>query len=256
MRRVTVSWRVLLALSCITQLLAGPRSVPPKIVLWSWSSESDLRFLRDPDIGVAYLALNLSFEGRNDVFPSPRMTPLRTAPNTWLIPVVRLDYNTWDERQRPAFSDHQRRLAARMIGEIADLTHAQAIQIDFDAPYSAQSFYRQLLADVRSRLGPNVFLSITALVSWCDINPSWLAGLPVDEIVPMAFDIGATSSGTTELLLKGGAFAVPGCRDSLGVALRIVGPARPRKNQRAYFFAQPRPWTPELVRTARASILP
>jgi hypothetical protein len=212
--------------------------------------------LKDTDIGVAYLALSLSFEGRNEVIPNPRMTPLRTAPNTWLMPVVRLDFNGWDERQRPAFSDQQRRLAASMIGEMVGLTHAQAIQIDFDAPYSARPFYRQLLADVRTRLGPNVFLSITALVSWCDTTPSWLSGLPVEEIVPLAFDMGATSHGTTELLLKGGAFAFPGCRDSLGVALRVIGPARPRKNQRAYFFAQPRPWTPDLVRAARAEILP
>ena len=256
MRSVTLRRRVIAALCCTTSLFAAHRSVPPKLVLWSWSAEEDLRFLQGAGIGVAYLALSLRFEGRAQVIPSPRLTPVWTAPDIWLMPVVRCNYNNWDKRLRPAFSDEQRHLAARMIGEIAALTHARAIQIDFDAPASAYPFYRQLLADVRSGLGPDVFLSVTALVSWCETAQSWLTGLPVNEIVPMAFYMGQATPAITTMLERGGAFAFPGCRDSLGVELSEAAAVRPRKNQRAYFFTQWQSWSPETVRAARAAILP
>src|SRR5438309_2329918 len=121
--------------------------------------------------------------------------------------VVRCYYDGSDTGRRQAFSERQRQLAVRMIAEIAALTHAQAIQIDFDAPQSAYLFYRQLLGDVRRRLGPSVFLSVTALVSWCQTPRSWLTGLPVDEIVPMAFYMGQATPSITTMLQRGGNFA-------------------------------------------------
>ena len=44
------------------------------------------------------------------------------------------------------------------------LTHAKALQIDFDAPESARPFYRDLLVNLRSQLPEDTFISITALV--------------------------------------------------------------------------------------------
>ncbi len=249
-----LAWRVTAGLCCVLTLFAAPKSVPPKLVLWSWCGENDLRFLKDSDIGVAYLALSLHFEGRDTVVPSPREMPLRTAPNTWLMAVVRLDYRA-DDTDKASFSERQRQLSARMIGEIASLTHAQGIQIDFDAPQSAYPFYRQLLQDVRRRLDPNVFLSMTALVSWCETPHSWLTAVPVDEIVPMAFDMGQASAAVITKLARGGTFAYPGCRKSIGMHLE-PGYVKPRKNQRAYFFAQPNRWSPETVRLAQEAILP
>lgn len=268
MSRTKLGWRVAAGLCCVLTLSAAPKSVPPKLVLWSWYGENDLRFLKDSGIGVAYLALSLRLEGRDNVVPSPREIPLRTAPNTWLMAVIRLDYDADDARWKPAFSDRQRQLAVRMIAEIASLTHAQGIQVDFDAPQSAYPFYRQLLQEVRRRLGSDVFLSMTALVSWCETPKSWLAGLPVDEIVPMAFHMGQASAAVTTRLARGGTFAYPGCRNSIGVQLETgsavgIGVSRgygesikPRKNQRAYFFAQPNPWSPNTVRLAQEAILP
>ncbi len=246
------AWCAVAALCCVSSLLAATKSAPPKIVLWSWSAHEDLRFLKeDADVGVAYLALSLRFEGRAEVVPEPRLIPLRIASNTWQMVVVRCYYEGQDAGQRPAFSDRQRQLAARMIAEIASVTHAQAIQIDFDAPQSAYAFYRQLLRDVRARLGPNIFLSMTALVSWCQTPQSWLAALPVDEIVPMAFSMGQATPAITTMLQRGGNFAFAGCRDSIGVQFGYGTPIRPRKNQRVYFFAQPQIWSPDTVRAAR-----
>jgi Protein of unknown function (DUF3142) len=232
---------------CCAASLAAAATPPPKLVLWSWYAEEDLRFVKDNDIGVAYRALSLRFEGRDRVLPEPRFAPLRLSPDTWQMVVVRCDYDT---QSRPAFSAEQRRLAAAMIAEIVAVSGVPAVQIDFDAPQSAYPFYRQLLADVRDRLGPNIFLSMTALVSWCESPQSWLAGAPVDEIVPMAFHMGRAEQAVVTMLQRGGQFAFPGCRGSLG--LELAGLLRPRRGERTYFFGQ---WTPTTVQSARREVL-
>jgi hypothetical protein len=230
-------------------------------MLWSWYAKDDFRPLADPGVGVAYLALSLRFEGQSEVTPDPRRIPMRIAPDTYQMAVVRFNYLS-EAAHRPAFSQQQRRLAARMVAEMATFARPQAVQIDFDAPRSAWPFYRQLLADIRDRLGPDMFLSITALVSWCDTAQCWLAGLPVDEIVPMAFFMGQATAATVTMLERGGQFAFPGCRASIGIALgdEYGRPsARPRNDQRAYvfpLFPGPMPWSPETVKAARKAILP
>jgi hypothetical protein len=228
--------------------LAAAATPPPRLVLWSWFGEEDLRFIKNADIGVAYLGLSLSFEGRDEVIPGPRLSPLRLSPETWRMVVVRCEFDT---QSRPAFSPQQRRLAAAMIAEIVAISGASALQIDFDAPQSAYPFYRQLLADVRERIGPKVFLSMTALVSWCESPQSWLAGAPVDEIVPMAFHMGRGEKAVTTLLQRGGQFVFPGCRGSLG--LEFGGHIRPRQGERTYFFGN---WTPTAVLAARREVKP
>ena len=231
---------------------------PPRIVLWSWLADDDFRFLKDPDVGIAYLALSIRLEGRDAVIPLPRAIPVRIAPTTWRMAVIRLDYDSWNTARTPAFTPQQRQLAAKMVAEIAELAHAQAIQIDFDAVRAAYPFYRQLLTDLRERLGPKVFLSITALVDWCESNRSWLEGLPVDEIVPMAFYMGHASAAITTKLQRGGEFVFPACRHSIGVRLGDGNSIRPHKDQRAYFFAPPSRahWSSEDVKAAKATILP
>jgi hypothetical protein len=172
--------------------------------------------------------------------------------------VVRFD-SLFDAAHHPAFSPRQRGSAVKMIAEITAITHPQALQIDFDAPQSAWLFYRQLLSEVRARIGPEIFLSITALVSWCDTARSWLAGLPVDEIVPMAFYMGRATPATVTMLERGGQFAFAGCRGSIGVASggRYGTPsARPRKGQRAYFFPAFEKWSPDLVSRAEVGFQP
>jgi hypothetical protein len=235
------------------------KQAPPKLMLWSWYAADDFRPLVDQGVGVAYLALSLRFEGQSEVRPDPRAIPVRIASGTYQMAVVRFNYYS-DGALRPAFSQRQRQLAARMVAETAAFARPQAVQIDFDAPRSAWPFYRQLLADIRDRLGPDMFLSITALVSWCDTAQSWLAGLPVDEIVPMAFSMGRATPAVVTMLQRGGQFAFPGCRASMGVGLAAdyygSPSARPRSSQRAYFFPESTPWSAETVNAARKAILP
>jgi hypothetical protein len=239
----------------IASLFAATAAAPPKIVLWSWYADEDLRFVKnDRDIGVAYLALTLRFHGQNNVIAEPRAIPLWLAPETWQMVVVRCDPDTRDGDETTAYSPRQRQLAARMIAEIVAVANGQAVQIDFDAPRSAYPFYRQLLADVRARLRPGVFLSMTALVSWCESPQSWLAGLAVDELVPMAFSMGRSTPAVATMLQRGGRFPFDGCKGSIGV--QLGGEVHPRSSQRAYFFVQGQRWSPENVLSARREILP
>src|SRR5207249_1148085 len=100
----------------------------------------------------------------------------------------------------------------------------------------------------------------TALVSWCDTAQSWLAGLPVDEIVPMAFSMGQATPAIVTMLQRGGEFQFSGCRASIGAELPFGYQheplVRPRKTQRAYFFLGAQRWSPELVSSAEKAFLP
>jgi hypothetical protein len=246
------------------------------MMLWSWYANDDFRFLKGNDVGVAYLALSLDLQGKDDVVPYPREYPMRANSETYQMAVVRLNFSG-SGQNRTAFSEGQRLLVLRMIGEIQQLAHARAIQVDFDAPKSAWPFYQRLLEDLRKKIGPDIFLSITALVSWCDSTTSWLGGLPVDEIVPMAFSMGQASPATITMLTSGGQFALAGCRTSLGIGLaaeiqyysdnpsppgfRRAEPGRslvihPKTNQRAYFFPNASAWTPTLLSKAKGQIQP
>jgi hypothetical protein len=267
---VNVPRAIVLAL-CLARVLC-PRSSPiparespPNLMLWSWYAEDDFRPLANARIGVAYLALSLRLEGQTEVAPSPRTIPVQIPANTYKMAVIRFDYSL-EPGSRPSFSRTQRELAVGMVSEIVAYARPQAVQIDFDAPRSAWPFYRQLLANIRDRLGPSVFLSVTALVSWCDSPQSWLAGLPVDEIVPMAFSMGQATPAIVTMLQSGGPFEFSGCRASIGVELSAgnsIPPehrddllVRPRKGQRAYFFPGPQKWSPDLVLRAQRAILP
>jgi hypothetical protein len=230
------------------------KQAPPEVMLWSWFAEDDFRPVADLPVGVAYLALSLRLAGRDQVAPLPRAIPVRIPPKMYRMTVVRVDAPL-DAPDRPAFSPRQRELAARMVAEIAGIAKPQGVQIDFDAPRSAWPFYRQLLAEVRSRIGPDVFLSMTALVSWCGAGESWMAGLPVDEIVPMAFSMGQATPATLTMLRRGGAFPFAGCRTSIGLQEGDL-PARAGNWKRAYFFPGSRSWSPELVSKARKAFLP
>lgn len=237
---------------------APGKQAPPKLMLWSWYAEDDFRPMANNAFGVAYLALSLELEGQNQVRPSPRNIPVRISDKTYRMAVIRLDA-PMEAAHKPAFSPRQRETAVKMIAEIASFARPRAVQIDFDAPRSAWPFYSQLLSELRARIAPDVFLSITALVSWCDTPKSWLAGLPVDEIVPMAFHMGQATPATVTRLQRGGEFQFPGCRASIGVDLgepdndRFVSP---RKDQRAYFFVSGQSWSPDLVSNARKAFLP
>jgi hypothetical protein len=101
---------------------------------------------------------------------------------------------------------------------------------------------------------------MTALVSWCDSSQSWMAGLPVDESVPMAFRMGQATQLTVTMLKSGGQFPFAGCRTSLGLELYrgqvLEDSLRPRTGQRAYFFLDFDKWSAHYIANAREVFRP
>jgi hypothetical protein len=85
-------------------------------------------------------------------------------------------------------------------------------------------------------------LSMTALGSWC-VGDSWIMGLPVDEAVPMLFQMGQQGKAFARRLQRGADWVVPMARHSYGVATDEPIPAL-RRGRRIYVFHSGT-WMPE-----------
>jgi uncharacterized protein DUF3142 len=247
----------------------------PNLFFWAWERREDLRFLEHKNAGVAFLAKTIYIPTADEdpgkaiggsIRVRPRLQPLRVAPGTPLIAVVRIEtragrqpaaYFLADTRSSPraAYTALQQQRAAAEIVDVASLPNVRAIQIDFDATVSERTFYTALLSDVRAKLPSSFRLSITALASWC-IGDPWLEQLPpgtIDEAVPMLFRMGPDTANVTTFLRSGDDFSVAACRGSLGVSTdeplsRVLrgtaatSPISASRNKRIYAFA-PRAWT-------------
>jgi hypothetical protein len=208
-------------------------------MVWAWERPERLEFLDARQTGVAFLASTVTIRDQ-DVWVQPRMQPLRIPKDARLMAVVRI------EAQRPALRDGQRRAAVDAIVAASHLPRVSAVQIDFDATLSQREFYRAMLYDLRARL-PQTPISITALASWC-VSDNWLAGLPIDEAVPMLFRMGRDDRAIRLRLRAGDDFREPLCRASIGVSNDEPLPALP-SGRRVYWFA-PRVWTQVAYRAA------
>jgi Protein of unknown function (DUF3142) len=211
----------------------------PPVVLWAWERPELLDFIDPQAVGVAFLTQTLSLSGP-DVIIRPRLQPLRVPSATKLMAVTRIEV---DRLRPPDLSMRQRESAAAAIADIGHLPAMTALQVDFDAAVSHRPFYRHLLQDLRRRLPASLALSITALASWC-MYDDWLGGLPVDEVVPMVFRMGADQHRVRRDLAEDD-FRVAHCRKSLGIStdepLPTVRPMR-----RLYVF-HPQSWRPEAL---------
>lgn len=211
----------------------------PPVVLWAWERPELLEFIDPRAIGVAFLAQTLSLSGP-DVIIRPRLQPLRVPSATRLMAVTRIEA---DRLRPPDLSARQRELAAAAIADMGHLPALTALQVDFDAAVSQRPFYRHLLQELRRRLPASSSLSITALASWC-MYDDWLEGLPVDEVVPMVFRMGADQRRVRRYLAEDD-FRAAHCRQSLGISTDEPLPTvRPRR--RLYVF-HPQPWRPEAL---------
>lgn len=215
----------------------------PRTVLWAWERPEDLRFIDTRETGVAYLARTVHLRGA-ETLVRPRLQPLEVPPETYLVAVVRVES---DRRERPALSDEQLEKTVGAAREAVESHGVRALQIDFDVVASERDFYRRLLASLRAKLPARTPLSMTALASWC-LGDKWLAGLEVDEAVPMLFRMGVDERRVREFLNSGGEFSDPLCRRSAGLStderLRLA-----RTPARRYVF-NPRAWTEESARAA------
>jgi hypothetical protein len=225
---------------------AGPDA--PGLTLWAWERPEDLRFLRSTGIGIAPLIATITLHG-HDLQVAPRRQPLEVPADAPVTAVVRVELDP----ARPAALSREQgtRLATTMVS-LASAGTFRTLQVDFDAPRSARPFYRRLLADLRATLPARARLSMTALASWCLGDP-WLDDLPVDEVVPMAFRMGADARGVRQHLAAGRDFQ-PVCRSAIGVA--TDEPLAPLAAGRHRYVFTASAWTPDRVRALSKTALP
>lgn len=205
---------------------APPDPLPtlPRVMLWAWERPEDLRFVKPESAGIAFLARTVWIDGHN-VSARPRLQPLRYAPGTSLMAVVRLESTGRGLPPRAAI--------VHEVTEAAGIPGIRALQIDFDARESERAWYAAFLADLRRALPGSLPLTITALESWCE-EDGWIRNLPVADASPMLFRMGKGES------VPDRDFAVPLCRSSIGVATDEL-PARVPRGRRLYFF-YPHAW--------------
>lgn len=201
----------------LLMLAAGCREQARSVIPWAWERREDLRFVRGE---VAYLARTIILRGQT-VEIHPRMQPLRVNAGTTVIPVIRI------ETHKASLDGRQRSAVVEAIGAL----HARHVQIDFDATVSERPFYRDLIHDLHRRV-PQI--DITALASWCS-DDRWLAGLPIDDAIPMLFQMGPDDRVVRRRLNRGDDFQEPLCRASAGIALNETPPRIPA-GRRLYVF--------------------
>ncbi len=212
---------------------AFPESFP-RTVVWAWEEPEDLSGIDPKKIGVAYLAESLRLSAAVRV--RPRYQPLRLAPGTPVMAVVRIEPER-DFTDTPGL----RVATADALADVARRSGTRAFQVDFDATRSQRVFYTAVLERLRSQIPAGMPLSITALLSWCggDSSDAWMGSLPVDEAVPMYFRLGVRGQLAEDK--DGYRIREPLCGGSFGVSTDERWP-RITRDRRLYLFA-PHPWT-------------
>ena len=229
--------------------------VMPQTVVWAWEEPEDLRGADARSVGVAYLAETILLGGEMGV--RHRHQPLAVADGAAVMAVVRIETQT-GFRDSPELRER----TAHELAEVSQRPEVRALQVDFDATRSEREFYAGVLRALRPEMPAGMPLSITALASWCAVDgrlgsrEDWLAGLPIDEAVPMFFRLGghARPYGDKSALTV----REPLCRGSIGLSTDESWPggdateaSAQRTAQRVYLFS-PKPWQPAQLTAAAA----
>ncbi|MCA9610827.1 MAG: DUF3142 domain-containing protein [Myxococcales bacterium] len=188
---------------------SGPTADEPRVILWVWHGEQDLRGLPS-DVGVAYLARTVTARLGAPTITMPRRSALWLDPDTARTAVVHVEVRRG--ATLAAAADHVLRAAESASREEG----VREVQIDFDCPRSMRADYAVLLAGLRARLPRAQRLSITALGSWC-ASDRWLADVDVDRVVPMLFGPGHEAGLLHRARASGEPLREPRCRDAIGV---------------------------------------
>lgn len=225
---------------------AALANLPPQM-LWAWQRPEDLRGLPTA-IGVAYVATTITIEA-DTASVLVRQHPLLLPPATARVPVVHVDAS-W--RAPPALNAAQRQTIVDAVVKVVALSNTKVVQLDFEVRRSQRQFLSDVVVAARQQLPLDVALSMTALASWC-AGDNWMATLPADEVVPMAFRMAAGDTEIRALLAKYGRFQPLHCQTAIGTATDeplqnlplsspLVSNTAQNKNFRHYRFS-PKPWT-------------
>jgi hypothetical protein len=202
-------------------------------MLWAWERPEDLRFADPSQFSVAFLAQTLELK-ENEVVFIPRRQPLEVMPGTRLIAVTRIETTRAPAKQATLSVEQIRRVVER-IKTTVQLPNVSELQIDFDATSSEREFYKGLLKELRETIPANAPISITALASWC-MNDRWINDLPIDDAIPMLFDIGPEERTVREFLVSGNDWQEPKCRSSYGLSVNTPKIEGLKKGRKVYFF--------------------
>ncbi|HXT70353.1 MAG TPA: hypothetical protein VN700_11390 [Vicinamibacterales bacterium] len=225
----------------------SPRlSALPAVMLWAWHRPEDLRGLDPHRAGVAFLAATWTLETDGPQVER-RRHPLLVDESTPLLAVVRIESPVLPP---PSYDPAQIRGMAQSLAELVTQSSAAGLQIDFDAKESEHGFYRALLTETRAALGDRA-LSMTALVSWC-LGDEPLLRAPVDEVVPMLFQLGVPNAAHLKERGAAGDLRSRACFDAAGVSLAEPTPGIAR-GRRLYIFNS-KGWTPESAKRALAEV--
>lgn len=228
----SLGWLPALALSFLVQVepcQAAPAAPLPMLMFWAWERPEDLRALDPSRAGVACLCQTLVVDA-GKVRRIPRRQPLRIPDGCQVVAVTRIEVHA------PLSGSSVPGIIEALTGLILASAKGPVagIQVDFDARTSERVLYRCLLERLRSRLSKGLPLSMTALASWA-MGDGWVRGLPVEEIVPMCFRMGADTALVRERLGYRLDFTLPEARKAVGVCLQEPLPwipgsaARPRR---------------------------
>jgi hypothetical protein len=210
----------------------------PKKILWAWERPEDLKFIDPNEFGVAFLAQTIFLE--NDrVSPKLRRQPLEVPPGTYMIAVTRIETNK-ETIRRPKFDLTMIGKTAALIKNTLTLPDVKAVQIDFDAVVSERAFYRSLVTEIKKQLSSDTPFTMTSLASWCT-GDAWFNDFPVDEAVPMVFQMRADSEKIKTYLANGNDWPEPLCRGSYGISLTEGRFDGMQTGRRMYFFND-QPW--------------
>ncbi|QQS42108.1 MAG: hypothetical protein IPM63_03960 [Acidobacteriota bacterium] len=213
----------------------------PQRMLWAWERPEDLRFIDRDTTGVAFLAQTITLEGSDVIFRGRRQ-PLQIPEGTYVMAVTRVETSK-TRGGRAEMNDEQMRRTAGLIARSAGLPNVQSVQVDFDAVVSERDFYRKLLERLRKDLPADMPLSITSLASWC-VGDRWFGELPVDEVVPMAFEMGTDEHKIRSFLKDGNDWTSPACRESYGLLAGDDLLDSVDDSRRIYFFKRSA-WEPK-----------
>lgn len=242
-KRLNISLFRLSAILCAAIFFAAgcrqqtPRPITneemPRKILWAWERPEDLRFLNSEEFGAAFLAQTLLLKN-NEVIFQPRRQSLQIPENIYLIAVTRIETDR-KSSTAPELSVEQQEKVVSLIEKTLELPNVKAVQIDFDALVSERDFYRNFIGKLKKRLPENTSLTMTALASWC-VGDGWFSDFPVDEAVPMAFEMGADDKMIRKFLSDENDWREPLCRKSYGIAVDEPLEAKFQPNRRVFYF--------------------
>lgn len=211
----------------------------PKIYIWAWERTEDLRFLKNSNITIVYYAGDVVIKnGEIDI--TPRRNMLFLPPNNPTIPLVRID--NFDKAD--VLDDQRLNDIKKFIVQICSIKGISGCQIDFDALTSERSFYTKLISAVKKEIPPNIPLSITALVSWCD-KYSWLDKTEIDFAVPMFYRLGPDSTKIRNNRVGQTFMKAKKCQSAVGVATDEQMPTRDYLQKKDIYFFNPQSWIKE-----------